>query len=167
MTHWISGIIAARSVLEQIASSHALGAPAELHEGLGFLPLDDSNLAVLVGRVHAERPDDAEDGEAFDYLTPELTQWCSTQSSLGPIAYVETQYFGGDGGQGAVLLVDGQITWGPALDGVGPINNVLSLLGIAARGDRDEFDIVGLGRHRMNDGWRNYPGLGDGPDYGR
>lgn len=167
MTHWISGIIAARPVLEQIASSHALKPPAELHQGLGFLPLDQSNLAALVGAIHADRPDDADDGEAFDYLTPELIQWCAAQSKLGPLAYVETQYFGGEGGQGAALFVDGQIAWGPANDQGGPINSVLSLMGVAAQGGRDAFDIAGLGRHRMNDGWRNYPGLDDKPDYRR
>lgn len=167
MTHWISGIIAARALLEHIASSHAFNQPAELHQGLGFLPLDNGNLGALVGAIQADRPDDADDGEAFDYLTPELIRWCAAQSKLGPLAYIETQYFGGEGGQGAALFVDGQIAWGPANDGTGPINAVLSLLGVAAHRGRDAFDTVGLGRHRMNDGWRNYPGLNDKPVYTR
>lgn len=161
MTHWISGIIAARPVLEQIAAANALGTPAKLHEGLSFLPLDERDLTALVGTIRADRPDDADDGEVFDYLTPELTRWCAEQSSLGPVAYVETRYFGGEGGQGAVLFAGGQVAWGPRNDRGGPINQVLSLLGVAARGGRDAFDIVGLGRHRMNDGWRNEPGFGD------
>eukprot|EP01136_Pigoraptor_vietnamica_P012850 Opistho-1_new@53204 len=167
VTHWISGIIAAYPALEQIVSLHALSTPAELHEGLGFLPLDKSNLEPLVGAIHADRPDDADDGEAFDYLTPELLAWCAAQSGSSPIAYIETQYFSGEGGQGAVLFMDGQIAWGPQNDRGGPINTVLASLGVVARGGRDAFDIVGLGRHRMNDGWRDYPRLGDKPDWVR
>lgn len=167
MTHWISGIIAAHPVLEHIASSHALDPPAELHEGLGFLPLDENHLAALVGTIHADRPDDADDGEVFDYLTPELIQWCATQSSLGPVAYVETRYFAGEGGQGAVLFSDGQVEWGPANGRSGPINNVLALLGVVARGRSDAFDTVGLGWHRMNDGWRNAAAFGGKPGYPR
>lgn len=126
--------------------------------------MDNENLAALVGVIHADRPDDADDGEAFDYLTPELTRWCAEQSTLGPIAYIETQYHGGTGGQGAVMFTDGEISWGPELDEVGPINTVLSLLGSTKIGQLDAFDSVGISRHRMNDGWRKYPRLDEHAD---
>ena len=167
MTHWISGVIAARPVLERIAASHTLNAPAELHEGLGFLPLDESNLGELVGAVDANRSNDVDDGGAFEHLTPELTRWCAAQSALGPIVYVETRYFGGEGSQGAALFADGHVAWGPANDRAGPINQALSLLGVTASSAHDAFDTVGLGRHRGNDDWRSYPRLADKPSWMR
>jgi hypothetical protein len=68
------------------------------------------------------------------------------------IAYVEAEFFGGDGTQACV-------TWGPAdtasrvvVDG-SAINTALQFLGVNKGEHHDEFDAVGLGRHRSTEDW--------------
>ena len=158
--HWISGLIGDRAVLEAIAGENELDAPAQLEHGLGFLPLDERNLAPLVGQdaVFLAFGEDREDGSDFRHLTPELLAWCAARATTVPLAYVETEYFGGMGGQGAAIFDKGLLVWGPELGEIGPINAALARLGVKpGAGDHDAFEAVGLGRCRSNDSWRELP----------
>jgi hypothetical protein len=58
-------------------------------------------------------------------------------------ALVMTEYFGGIGAQWASVF-----TAGRCIGGVRDINDALRVLGVRAIGGADEFDTVGLGRHR-------------------
>jgi hypothetical protein len=90
----------------------------------------------------------------FDQL---LTAW----SVQGPVAYVEAEYFGGAGTQAAAVWHAGALALGPLVEtGVpikpakpSPINQALQGLGVSAQGYSDEFEAVGLGRHRDMDDW--------------
>ena len=70
----------------------------------------------------------------------------------GGLAYIETEYFGGTGGQSATAFVDGQQVMAPqtARGGAGPINQALRRIGVA-RTEADEFDTIGLGERRSMD----------------
>jgi hypothetical protein len=76
----------------------------------------------------------------------------------GVVAYVEAEYFGGVGDQQAVLWREGRRT---ALnpEATGPINEALRELGVrrlvpdGGGEPLDEFDSVGLGRHRATEEW--------------
>jgi len=68
--------------------------------------------------------------------------------------YFETSYFGGRGGQGAAVFQDGEIVFGPQWADTGPINRALGLLGVeVAPPAQDEFEAIGLHRHRDTEGW--------------
>lgn len=58
-----------------------------------------------------------------------------------------TDYFGGVGSQYACLFVGDRCE---GFAGPCPINQLLRALGVIARAGLDEFDTVGLGRHRTN-----------------
>jgi hypothetical protein len=86
------------------------------------------------------------------------------QSHSMLLAYVETEYFGGRGFQGAVVWANGQLIFGPALTGDredfqtdnlpdNAINIALRILGVLKGNSHDEFDAIGLGKHRNNEGW--------------
>jgi hypothetical protein len=86
-----------------------------------------------------------------------LAQW----SAAGPVAYVEAEYFGGVGEQRAVVWADGALALGP-LDALAkarfsrafsPISQALRRLGARRSLGEDEFEAVGLDRHRSNDDW--------------
>ncbi len=70
----------------------------------------------------------------------------------GGLAYIETDYFGGTGGQSATAFVDGQQVMAPqtARGGAGPINQALRRIGVQ-RAEADEFDTIGLGERRSMD----------------
>ena len=68
----------------------------------------------------------------------------------GGLAYIETEYFGGTGGQSATAFVDGRQVMAPqtARGGGGPINQALRIIGVARTEADDEFDAIGLGERR-------------------
>src|SRR3954452_1729380 len=68
-------------------------------------------------------------------------------SERGAVAYVEAEYFGGVGEQSTVLWLGG-VRHEPET-----IKEALRALGVRAVGDRDEYDTVGLGRHRTTQDW--------------
>jgi hypothetical protein len=84
-------------------------------------------------------------------LTPDAERLAARASRQAPILYAEAEFFGGVGEQHAVLWQGGE---GTVLDAEpGPINAALRVLGVRRTGDRDEFDSVGLGRHRSTQDW--------------
>jgi hypothetical protein len=79
----------------------------------------------------------------------------------GGLAYVETDYFGGSGGQSAMAMVDGVVARQPerSRGAGGPINSALRAIGVERLGEMDEFDSLGLGERRsMSDYEPDGPG---------
>jgi hypothetical protein len=89
---------------------------------------------------------------AFEFLSPEIENWARSLSSDTPIAYFETEYVAGEGFERAAVWSGGQIALGP-LDGAGSINQALRALGVRPGPGIEEFEHVGLGRHRSLDEW--------------
>ena len=70
----------------------------------------------------------------------------------GLVAYVEAEFFGGLGGQASVLWDRGSIAKGPIV-AKDAINQALRILGVNKGGAHDEFDALGLDKHRDTDDW--------------
>ena len=151
MGHYISGIIASPSILRDFSRENALHAPAALMEELAFLPLDDDHLDALFPSPGAFDP-------AMTYLSASLKDLLAILSALGPVAYVETDYFGGAGEQGATVYRDGGCVLESRREEQGVVSEALRLLGVKAALGQDEFDAAGLGRYRLNEGWMDAGG---------
>jgi hypothetical protein len=114
--------------------------------------------------------------ERFRYLNSKLFQTGRRLSKITPVAYIETDYFGGEGFQCAVAWKDGEIEFYPSVAGAeegfqmdrnsrNPINDALSKIGVQIyltedltaddidEFTKDEFDKLGLGNYRDNDDW--------------
>ncbi|MFE3270011.1 hypothetical protein [Streptomyces sp. NPDC059215] len=86
-----------------------------------------------------------------------LAQW----SSAGPVAYMEAEYFGGVGEQRAAVWDEGSLVVGPLDESdtkqfsraVSPVSLALRRLGVRTSLGEDEFDAMGLDRHRSNEDW--------------
>lgn len=147
MGHYISGIVAKIELVREFASSSSLHAPALLTDGLGFLPLSDDHLDSLF-------PVQGHLDDSMNYLSDALKAALSEMSAGGPVAYIETEYFGGQGAQGATVYDHGLCVFGPITNSAGAISRAMKLLGVtAAPGQHDEFDAVGFCRHRNNENW--------------
>jgi len=151
MAHKVQAFVGARTILELIQRQFALSRVVDLDQGLALLPLSDE----LYDAVPGDLTDPSEKG--FVLLTPKIVALIKETSTYGALGYFETRYFGGTGDQGAVFAQLGEITFGPKV-GAGSINQMLHLLGAREKGDRDEFDAVGLGKYRDNPSWIEHPG---------
>ena len=108
----------------------------------------------------------------YDDFTAESRKLIRDLSFTGPCAYVETNFFGGDGEQRAEVWQDGERTDGPLLSIHGytddmrseieerhadhpvvefAINACLKRIGIFRHDGMDEFDSARLGWYRSND----------------
>jgi hypothetical protein len=85
----------------------------------------------------------------------------SACSKAGPVAYVEADYFGGTGTQAAQVWDAGEVVLGPlckaereSFPAAGsPISQALRRLGVVKGSQFDEFEAVGLVRHRDTGDW--------------
>lgn len=154
MSHQINGFIAEHDALVEAARAIPSARVCQLRMGFGFLPLSES-----LAPYNAPETDDA----VFYRLTAQLETFAVEQSSKFPIAYIETDYFGGAGSQSAVAWKGGAAILGPikTIDGSGKmtpllegaINQAMRALGAQRGAERDEFDALGLGMHRSNNDW--------------
>jgi hypothetical protein len=157
MSHHIRGFIARADDLRRAAADFAGAQVVPLSLGFGFLPITEQ----LAG------DDEPAPFEYMERLTTRLGAWAEAASVAFPLAYAETDYFGGHGWQAAVAWVGGNVVFGPVrtsdlyVDGKytptplleGAINRAVRLVGVDRGSVRDEFDAIGLGRHRSNESW--------------
>jgi hypothetical protein len=80
-------------------------------------------------------------------------------SRESPVAYINTFYFGGQGGQDALVWDKGALRFSPTSPGYeqnwpnSPISQALRMIGVVAEAGEDEFDTLGLGKHRETHKW--------------
>jgi hypothetical protein len=147
MGHFVTGLIAEHSTLDTFAKEHFSHAPIALEQGLAILPLREQDIIALA-------PDATEVPKGFTYLSEQLSSTLAKAAESTTIVYFETEYFGDLGGQGAAAYINGALAFGPKADRIGPINEALRLLGVTVKaGCRDEFETIGLERHRSTRDW--------------
>ncbi|MCB9895446.1 MAG: hypothetical protein H6839_13435 [Planctomycetes bacterium] len=151
MTHSIQAVVARQPAIEELAGcfkhGHCIAAP----QGFAILPLSisklEDELRALGGTSRLEVP-----AEFFAGLIVAV----EGLSHAAPFVILQTEYFGGAGGQGAGVISAGEWTipwtWSntddPAPE-VWPIDRALAEIGVVRSADDDEFDSLQLGRYRM------------------
>lgn len=147
--HCIHGFLATPERLNQFAMAYKLSHPcAYLEQHLGFFPLNETDLHALSlsSPIYVE---------GFTYLSEQLMEVMAMFSRNSIMAYVETDYFGGAGEQGAVAYTNGVLRYSPRVAPHGPINDVLHLFGVFVPRGGDAFEAVGLGKKRTNEDYLN------------
>jgi hypothetical protein len=81
-----------------------------------------------------------------------LEQLGNMLSEHGRVAYVEAEFFGGDGTQASLLWEHGEVM-GELQVAQDAINHALHLLGVVKAPDCDEFETLRLGMHRATEDW--------------
>ena len=158
MGHNVRLFVGSVRTLAAYTSVHAMSRPFALTSDakLFVVPLDD-DLHDALHRAHGT----GEWTSGPPLLSSGDMAFAAKASQTGPLAYVETGYFGGIGHQAAVLWQDGTLIMGPLVmkteDNRGrppslwPINAVLRKLGIECKDGEDEFASFGLGFYRSNE----------------
>ncbi|MFJ4831332.1 hypothetical protein ACIP79_15620 [Streptomyces sp. NPDC088747] len=156
-----------RAVSRELAESGAgvgtVAAVVPLAQGLALMPMTDRLFdAVTDGGDGARDGHSGAEGSLGFWRLPKgfdgrLARW----SAVGPVAYVEAEYFGGVGEQRAVVWADGAVALGPLhkpedrpwSSAGSPLSQALRRLGAVAGAIGDEFQAVGLDRHRDTGDW--------------
>jgi hypothetical protein len=157
---WVDTVTIGYELTAVVAAEPLLWAKADLPGsrviavGLGFavLPLPDPVCQDMDQRYGGEFE------AGFTYLRAGFAAQLARWSLDGALAYVEADFFGGRGGQCAVVWEKGTRVLtirSPVTPGQrSPISQALRRLGVETEdGGWDEFDAVGLGRHRRTECW--------------
>lgn len=142
--------------VSRVAAS--LSAPAvQLTADLDLLPVTDEVYERLGPSDEAAEPS----GVIWCHST--LARAIEAASTDGSIIYVEAEFYSGRGGQGAVCFDRGRVIWSAppgeirTSSGRTQVSEALHLLGVEPGDAPDEFDAVGLGRHRFTQRWLAEP----------
>ena len=149
MAYTLEALVGRNEFNQEILSRFPSGKLVSLHEDVWLIPLTDKLASELskgneVGKVQ---------------LLPEL-QTASAGAILlaqrlsqnGKVAYLEAEFFGGVGGQASTGWQNEELIFQPR-QAVNAINQALQWLGVLRDQEHDEFDMIGLGRHRNTEAW--------------
>jgi hypothetical protein len=153
----LRAVIATEQMLSELAGTIENAHDAHIvfaGQHLSLLPMTDV-LFDAVTVAGASLPD------GLWKVPPALDRMLAACSANGPVAYVEAEYFGGTGEQAAQVWDSGEVVLGPLRLGEeesfpatgSPISQALRRLGVAKDNHYDEFDALGLGRHRDTQDW--------------
>jgi hypothetical protein len=120
-----------------------------LPHDLGLLPLVPGLLKALgplADEAGVERLED------MPYVKLGVLWLAAKLSTAGRVVYVEAEFFGGVGEQASAGWENGEMVFGP-VTASDAINQALRWLGVSAAPPDDEFDALGLGRHRFTERW--------------
>jgi hypothetical protein len=127
-----------------------------LVQGFSLLPITEALAKELSGyqtkaRVASDKP--------IPNISDGLHALVIDTSHNSPVAYINTYYFGGQGGQDALVWDKGNLRFSPTSSGYeqewpnSPISQALRMIGVVAEAGEDEFDTLGLGKHRETHKW--------------
>jgi hypothetical protein len=122
------------------ASSVAIG------HGLALIPMTEELFDQINNRTLSSSVD------KFEYMTENVEQKILGAIGDRKFAYVEAEYFGGEGGQIGIIWNNHKRQELLAF-GQDKINHVLRDFGVIANQNQDEFLTVGLGLHRNTGDW--------------
>jgi hypothetical protein len=146
MAHFVYAIVAANDVADRIHEDWPQLKRYDAGDSHSIFPVDRE---MIDQRLES---DDAppQESETFIYLTDEFQNMLQDLSRHGKLCYLETEYFGGDGGQGACVYEHGNELMPPTWAESNTINDALATLGVESTDEYDAFDAVGLGAVRKN-----------------
>jgi hypothetical protein len=147
MGHSIYAIVAPLSTANAISHSWPELPRLNRENGFAIFPVDATSIDA---RVAPEEPQ-PDMGNQFMLLTNGFRSFLAMLSRGGALAYVETEYFGGTGGQGALVCRDGEEVMPPTWHESGTINAALKLIGLSRGLLMDRFAAIGFARVRSND----------------
>ena len=157
MGYVLQALLGRPGLLRAHLDAHPLARVVPLGQGIGMIPVTHALREGLEAGSGGGVREEAYP-EGIYYLSAAVVAWAERISRDGPVAYVEADYFGGVGTQGAVAWHNGRVILGPLVTEREPsraaaINRALRLLGATADEAVDEFGAVGLSRQRSTEAW--------------
>lgn len=144
MAHSIHVIVAPRDTADLISSRWPELPRLNRENGFALFPV---NAALIDARLAPDKTPTVT-GDEFMLVTNGFRSLLQELSCDGQLAYVETEYFGGVGGQGALVFRNGEEIMPPTWQSSGTINVALKLLGLNRDSFADRFTAAGLAQFR-------------------
>ncbi len=102
-----------------------------LEQGIGMIPISEELLNDI---EQGDTSSGATKELGFEFLSGAVSAWVRRLSQGMTLAYLEAEFISGEGTESAV-------------------NRALRTLGVSVPSRREEFEVVGLGKHRSPEEW--------------
>lgn len=129
-------------ILEKFSNSQNV----DLNNGISMIPMTDELFDEINQMKHSSGI------SKFEFLTENIEQKTIKIIGNQELAYVESDFFGGEGGHIGILWRNGKREILTEFD-KNSMNKILKLLGVNRTLLKDEFEIVGLGENRHTEDW--------------
>ena len=143
MGYYVQALVGTVEALTEHASDFQHTRLVLLPQRMALIPLTDE-LCLEVGK--------GSEADGFEKLSVPVLQWALRISFIAPVAHIEAEFFGGAGGQSAIVRSRGSEAM-PPIHSQDAINQALRFLGVQIGNAQDEFDAPGLGRYRNTRNW--------------
>ena len=145
MAYFLQAILGEKEHLLRICPAGMRVVALPLDARLAMIPLPDELMDAAGWPASSElTPNEA------PMIRPRVEAFLVKASHEGLIGYVQAEYWGGVGEQFACGWRGGEMVYPSG--GQQDVNGLLKLLGVKG-GPHDEWDTVGLGRHRHTEDW--------------
>jgi hypothetical protein len=146
MGYFVTGIITKETDASKVASVIPFKYFHEINQGYVIFPITDD----LIDECMLPPLNFCFD--EFAYLSKELSEILLNASQDRCILYLETEYFGGEGCQSAIVYKNKEVVLGPSKSDSGSISEALEFIGVSVDiGHHDAFQSVGLGSFRSSE----------------
>lgn len=157
MVQAIQAIIGNPDTLRKLAGSFRTARVMFLSDDFSMIPITDS----LYDEIHEYETSQFEPG--FLFLSDRVAALCANASKDGPVAFVETEAFGGCGRQSAAAWQGGAYIFGPAsynnyeggaetpASSTMPIGQALAAIGLESGSPAAPADIFNIAAMRVAD----------------
>ena len=88
----------------------------------------------------------------FEFLNQNIENRILKVIGSKEVAYVESEFFGGEGGHIGLIWKNGERAFTSDLN-IQSMNEILKRLGVQKTTFKDEFDSIGLGQYRQTEDW--------------
>jgi len=143
------GIVGKSRDLLHKSLEYSSASVVHLEQGIGMIPISEDLLNDI---EPGDTSSEATKEHRFEFLSEVVSAWLRRLSRDTTLAYLEVEFISGEGTESAVVWRDGVRVLGP-LHGTGAVNRALRTLGVSVHPRREEFEVVGLGRHRSPEEW--------------
>ena len=146
MGYYLRAFLGKPEDLRTIAEAYDNARIVDLEQGLSLIPFTD-DLYDQINNLES-----SPNIKTFEFLTANVEDKILKAIIDKPVAYVEADYFGGEGGQQGIVWTEGKriAQWEYGQD---VINAALKHFDVIAKAGMDEFATLGFGRHRNTADW--------------
>jgi hypothetical protein len=155
--HWVQALIASEETLAVAQRLIPSFVVCPLTQGLAIAPITDYVEMSLTG---SEFPPLDPVPPLAEEIAAGVTALATKLSAQGTVVYAATFIHGGTGGQDALVWTNGELVLSLHDDEENmskwpnsPISRALRHIGVITEEKQDEFDAIGLGKHRSNEAW--------------
>jgi len=146
MGYYLKAFIGQKESLTPISNKYSYSKLIDLSDQISMIPLTDE----LFDEIN--QMENSSEISSYEFLTENVENKTLDLIGNKKLAYVESEFFGGQGGHIGLIWEYGQREFMGEYK-KDTLNEILKKLGVIRNGNQDEFETVGLDRHRNTKDW--------------